>query len=288
MKINPCAKINLGLNVVARRPDGYHDLETVFYPVKISDEIEISVITEECPRHLSTTGDGCVVEIAAADERVGEWFDVLGATDDNLVARAYKALAADFDLPNMKFVLRKGIPIQAGLGGGSADCAFTLRAINDVARLGLSDDALRVYASRLGADCAFFINPQPAYAEGIGDRLSPISLNLEGYKIAIVKPPVAVSTKQAFSGVDVAVPQRKCRDIVMQPIETWRSELHNDFEKTVFAVYPELRKIKERLYSLGAVYASMSGSGSAIYGIFRDAPCLDDEFSDCFKSVLQL
>lgn len=288
MKIYPCAKINLGLNVVARRPDGYHDLETVFYPVNISDEIEVSVIAEESSRHLSVAGGRCVVEIGTIDGGVGEWFGVLGRTDDNLVARAYKVLARDFDLPDMRFVLRKGIPIQAGLGGGSADCAFTLRAVNDIMGLGLSDDALREYAARLGADCAFFVNPQPAYAEGIGDRLTPIDMNLEGYSIAIVKPPVAVSTGQAFSGVGVAVPLHSCRDVVMQPIETWRAELHNDFEKTVFAVYPELSEIKERLYSLGAVYASMSGSGSAIYGIFRNAPCLDSEFRGCFKSVLKI
>ena len=286
MKIYPCAKINLGLNVVARRADGYHDLETVFYPINISDEIEISVIAGDNSRYSSSGGGRCEVEIAVAEGRVGGWFDIIGTADDNLIARAYRMLAADFELPDMKFVLRKCIPIQAGMGGGSADCAFTLRAINDIMRLGLSDDKLREYAARLGADCAFFVNPQPSYAEGIGEKLTPIDLSLKEYKIAIVKPPVAVSTKVAFSGVDVAIPIRSCRDIVMQPIETWRAELHNDFEKTVFAVHPELGVIKKRLYSLGAVYASMSGSGSAIYGIFRSVPSLDGEFRGCFKSVL--
>lgn len=283
MKTFPCAKINLGLNVVARRADGYHDLETVFYPVDVCDELVVSVIDGE---HAGRRVKLSVGNKDDAGCRVAT--DIVDAGDDNLVVKAYNLLAADYELPAVRVTLRKGIPVQAGMGGGSSDCAFMLRAMNTLADLGLDDDRLRMYAARLGADCAFFVDPRPAYAEGIGDRLSVCGVDLSGYHIAIVKPPVAVSTREAFAGVQVSKPLLSCREIVSRPVETWRDRLHNDFEDTVFAVRPELRDIKEQLYDRGAVYASMSGSGSAIYGIFKGGKPDMGSFKGCFTAFLGL
>lgn len=276
MKSYPCAKINLGLNVTGRRADGYHDLETVFYPVGVCDEIEMSVIGDGSPARIELTTESLAG---------GPWGALCGDAGDNLVVRAYNMLASRYRLPAVRVVLRKGIPVQAGMGGGSADGAYMLRMLNDMACLGLDDDALRGYASSLGADCAFFVCPRPSYAEGIGDRLSPVDVDLSDYKIAIVKPPVAVSTREAFAGVRVGRPRLSCRDIVTRSVERWRDVLHNDFEDTVFAVRPLLGDIKSRLYDMGAVYASMSGSGSALYGLFRSVPDMSC-FDGCFTTVV--
>ena len=176
--------------------------------------------------------------------------------------------------------------MQAGMGGGSADCAFTIRLLNEQFRLGMSTDEMQQMAASLGADCAFFIEAVPAYAEGIGERLTPIPLDLNGYRMVVVKPQVAVSTREAFSGIKVKRPAKNCRDIVMQPIDTWQEELVNDFEDSIFPQHPELAAIKQRLYALGARYAAMSGSGSALFAFFDEAPRLDDEFTDCKKWIL--
>lgn len=273
MIISPCAKINLGLNVVNKRPDGYHDLETVFYPVNICDRIEIKTGTGKSGR--------CTLNI--------EGMKVDGDMENNLVVRAYNLLAKDFELPDVCITLYKHIPMQAGMGGGSADCAYTIRLLNEMFNLGLSVEAMQRYAAMLGADCAFFIQAVPAYAEGIGDVLTPVDIDLGGYKIAVVKPDIAVSTKEAFSNIVVSRPKKCCLDVIRQPIDTWRDELYNDFEHSIFPQYPELEAIKEKLYSLGAVYAAMSGSGSAMFGIFRgDMPCIENEFAGCFTAVESL
>lgn len=274
MIIFPCAKINLGLNVVSRRADGYHNLETVFYPVNISDRIEITV------RDGSMPGDAsCTLTV--------EGMPVAGNSDDNLVVKAYNILAKDYILPDVNINLCKRIPMQAGMGGGSSDCAFTIRLLNDMFSLGISTERMIEYAASLGADCAFFINPVPAYAEGIGDVLQPLDIDLSGYRFLIVKPDIAVSTRDAFSLITPAKPSKCCRDILKQPIETWRHELVNDFEKSIFALHPEIATIKERLYGMGAIYASMSGSGSALFGIFKDIPQgAADAFKGCFVAAL--
>ena len=281
MIVFPKAKINLGLNVVERRPDGYHNLETVFYPVRLCDALEVLPMDKRFPTqgHFSLS----VLNIA-----------VDGDTDNNLVARAYKLLAADF--PQMDRVhahLFKAIPTQAGMGGGSSDGAYMIRLLNDMFRLGLSSEQMMAYAVRLGADCPFFIMDQPAYAEGIGERLTPIELNLEDYMLAIVKPDIPVPTREAFALIKPHKPQRNCLTIVKQPIETWRDELVNDFEQSVFALHPEIAAVKELLYDMGAVYAAMSGSGSAVFAFFRKADVphlcmLDDEpaFDGMFKQML--
>lgn len=270
MIVFPIAKINLGLNVVERRSDGYHNLETVFYPVHIKDALELTTMDERFPSEVD-----CDIKVTN--------LSVEGDEQRNLVVRAYKMLKQDFPtLPRIHTHLYKGIPTQAGMGGGSSDCAYTIIALNAMFALGLSEQQMIDYAARLGADCAFFILSHPAYAEGIGEQLQPISLDLSSYFIAVVRPDIPVSTREAFSLIKPAMPQKNCRDVVMQPIETWREDLRNDFEQCVFTLYPEIGAIKKRLYDLGAVYAAMSGSGSSVFGLFRKEIKIGEHFPDVF------
>ena len=206
-----------------------------------------------------------------------------GDTQRNLVVRAYQLLKQDFpQLPPVHAHLHKVIPTQAGMGGGSSDCAYMIRLLNEQFRLGLSVAQMQQYAARLGADCAFFILSQPAYAEGIGERLELVSLDLSRYYIGVVRPEIPVPTKEAFALIRPRHPQKNCRDIVMQPVETWRAELVNDFEQSVFALHPEIGALKSRLYDLGAVYAAMSGSGSAVFGLFLAPVELPPHFPGMF------
>lgn len=288
MKTSPCAKINLGLNIVGRRNDGYHCLETVFYPIRLNDEIEIQRIKgDPAAGGLHTTDkDPATVEVHAAQPTEcrlrTEGTPIDGDAEKNLVVRAYRALAAVHPLPPVSITLRKHIPMQAGLGGGSADAAFTLTLLNRMFGTGMNNDCLRLLAARLGADCAFFVDPCPAFATGIGEELTPIDLDLSRYEILIVKPPVSVSTREAFANISIRKPLRCCRDIVKQPIETWRAELENDFEKSIFPQYPVIGEVKQKLYDQGAVYAAMSGSGSAVFGIFERIPeGLESMFAGC-------
>ena len=267
----PIAKINLGLNVVEKRPDGYHNLQTVFYPVRIKDALEVQVMNEDFPSAVD-----CDLKITN--------IPIEGDEQKNLVVRAYWLLKQDFPtLPRLHAHLWKGIPTQAGMGGGSSDCAYMLLLLNKMFSLGLTDEQLMQYAARLGADCAFFILSRPCYAEGIGERLHPIGLDLSGWHIGVVRPDIPVPTKEAFSRIRPHFPPKNCREVVMQPVETWREELTNDFEESVFALHPEIGAVKERLYKMGATYAAMSGSGSALFGLFRDSPDrLSQEFPDMF------
>lgn len=245
------AKINLGLNIVSKRTDGYHNLETVFYPVPLYDELTMEVLSDSNTTSLHIDG-----------------LDIAGDVSDNLVLRAYRLLSNDFEIPPLRFNLKKNIPTQAGMGGGSADAAYTLLLLNKEFCLGLNETALADYAKRLGADCPFFVYSKPCFATGIGEQLEVIDLDLKGLEIIIIKPDVAISTKEAFSLVEPRMSQKKCREIVSQPIETWRDELKNDFEVSAFSLYPQLAEIKKYLYESGALYASMTGSGSAMFGIF--------------------
>ena len=271
----PKAKINLGLNVVERRADGYHNLETVFYPVPLTDALELHPMDDGLPSEV------------ACDLKVTN-IDIAGPEQDNLVVRAYKLLAADHKLPRVHVHLHKGIPTQAGMGGGSSDCAAMIRLLNDGFGLGMDNATMERYAVRLGADCPFFISGRPAYAEGIGERLHPIDLRLDGWWLGIVRPDIPVPTREAFALVKPTPTTRKCRDIVAQPVETWRGELVNDFEASVFAAHPEIGAIKQRLYSLGAVYASMSGSGSSVFGLFRSEVGLSRHFEGMFTAGMAL
>lgn len=251
----PNAKINLGLDVVEKRPDGYHNLETVFYPIPLEDVLEITTVKDENAPDYTFTMHNAVFE---------------GDNNDNLVVKAYKVLAADHRLPKVKMALYKNIPTGAGLGGGSADAAFALKMLNGIAALGLSDERLEEYAARIGADCAFFIKNTPAYATGIGNILSPTACDLSGYTLVLVKPEIHISTKEAYSLVRPAAAETPLTEIIKQPVAEWKGLMKNDFEKSVFAAHPTMERIKEQLYAMGAVYASMSGSGSAFFGIFKN------------------
>lgn len=271
----PLAKINLGLNVVERRPDGYHNLQTVFMPVPLTDALEVHEMDAAFPSEVDC--DLKVTNIA-----------VEGDEQRNLVVRAYNMLKAEFpDMPRVHAHLRKDIPTQAGMGGGSSDCAAMLLLLNRMFSLGLTQQQLIDRAAQLGADCPIFILNRPAYAEGIGEKLTPIELSLEGYYLAIVRPNIPVPTKEAFSRIKPHMPAKNCLDIVRQPIDTWRHELVNDFEESVFALHPEIGAVKQRLYDLGAVYAAMSGSGSALFGIFKKEPALEGEFQGMYKRVVK-
>lgn len=275
----PCAKINLGLNIVSKRPDGYHNLETVFYPIPLTDALEIKYMDEKFPSESP-----CDLKITGNDIDCNE--------EDNLVIKAYQLLAADFQLPRVHAHLVKRIPTQAGLGGGSSDAAYMIRLLDERFRLNIGIPEMERYAAKLGADCAFFITADPSYAEGIGDVLMPADVpgaGLGGYYLAVVKPSVAVSTRDAYAAIVPKTPAKCCRDIVRQPIETWKDELVNDFETPIFAMHPELAAIKQSLYDAGAVYAAMSGSGSALFGIFREQPTgLEKEFEGMFCQVMKL
>ena len=275
----PCAKINLGLNIVSKRPDGYHNLETVFYPIPLTDALEIKYMDEKFPSESP-----CDLKITGNDVDCNE--------EDNLVIKAYQLLAADFQLPRVHAHLVKRIPTQAGLGGGSSDAAYMIRLLDERFRLNIGIPEMERYAAKLGADCAFFITADPSYAEGIGDVLMPVDVpgaGLGGYYLAVVKPSVAVSTRDAYAAIVPKTPAKCCRDIVRQPIETWKDELVNDFEAPIFAMHPELAAIKQSLYDAGAVYAAMSGSGSSLFGIFREQPTgLEKEFEGMFCQVMKL
>lgn len=249
----PNAKINLGLNITEKRPDGYHNLETIFYPIPIEDALEVNISdSKDHKYHLNQMG-----------------LEIAGKIEDNLVVKAYKLLDKDFNLPPVDIHLFKRIPSGAGLGGGSANAAFMLKLLNEIFNLGMTNEALEKYASELGADCPFFINNKPVYAEGIGNIFSPIQLSLAKYKILLVKPDIFVSTRDAFARIKPHSPSLSLKEIVQLPIKEWKDLMVNDFEKSVFVQFPKIKEIKEELYNQGAIYASMSGSGSSVYGLFE-------------------
>lgn len=258
MIVFPNAKINIGLHVVSKRPDGYHNLETVFYPVQLFDALEMVESKEE---KFSTSG-------IAVD----------GNPKDNLVMKAYYLLKNDFKLPPVHFHLHKNIPFGAGLGGGSSDAAFTLKMLNDYFSLHLNNDELKRYVAKIGADCSFFIENKPAFATGVGNQLQTINLDLSEYNIVILKPAFSVGTAEAYANIQPKSPDFNLSNLSQMDVEEWKSQVVNDFEKSVFSKYPEIKNFKEKLYELGAVYAAMSGSGSAVYGIFRHLPTDFEDF----------
>ena len=282
----PNAKINIGLNVVAKREDGYHDIETVFYPVLLQDALEIKLMRPLDPAQLRKRIEaGLMVQPDDAFlpfrllpkkedfpccslEMTGNEFPFKAA--DNLVVKAYLMLQQDFDLPSIDIKLYKHIPSGAGLGGGSSDCAFMIKLLNRRFNLRMRESMMERYAARLGSDCAFFISNTPSIATGRGEILNPIGLSLKGYTILLVKPDVAVSTAEAYAGVTPHKPETSLADAVMRPVSEWRDCVFNDFEPSVFKKYPLLADIKQKLYDLGAEYAAMTGSGSTIYGIFSE------------------
>lgn len=274
MIIYPNAKINIGLNVVERRKDGYHNIETVFYPIELQDVIELKI---DRRRRKNT----CALRVT------GELLD--GSPEDNLIVKAYRLLADDFELPHIAFHLHKHIPTGAGLGGGSADASFVLCAINEMCELGLTTRQLERYAARLGADCPFFVRNKPMYAEGIGDRMKTVKVDLKGKYIVLVKPDVFVSTRDAYADIVPAPSKHPLTELLQKPLRTWKKAVVNDFEGSVFRRFPEIAAIKDRLYDLGAEYASMSGSGSSVFGIFASPlENVDEIFSGYFVRQREL
>jgi 4-diphosphocytidyl-2-C-methyl-D-erythritol kinase len=256
MLLFPNCKINLGLHILNKREDGFHNLETVFYPVGLKDAIEI-IPAHNTDKPITFTSSGLLVD---------------GNMDDNICIKAYHLLKKDFtELPAIKMHLHKAIPMGAGLGGGSADGAFTLLLLNKKFNLNLSTPKLLNYAAQLGSDCPFFIINKPCYATSRGEILEAINTDLSKYKIVLINPGIHVNTGWAFAQLTPAIPQKMIREIITQPIETWQEELKNDFEKPVFEKYPAIKSIKETLYTQGAIYAAMSGSGSTVFGIFEKA-----------------
>lgn len=253
----PNAKINLGLHIVGKRPDGYHDLETIFYPVKLYDAVEIVPLNSG---ETTFSSEG----IAIPDEGV------------NLCERAYQLIKQDFDIPAVGIHLLKKIPIGAGMGGGSADGAFVLKMLNENFNLQLPVVQLEAYAKQLGADCPFFIENKAVYATGTGTDFSPIEVDLSAYYIVIINPNIHISTAEAYSGVLPKTPEFDLRSIIQLPIQEWKYYLNNDFELTVFEQFPKIKELKDTMYSSGALYAAMSGSGSSVYGIFENSIVVDD------------
>lgn len=264
----PNAKINIGLNVVARRTDGYHDLQTVFYPIPICDRLEIlpsdSFLFEQ---------DGITVDCPA---------------EDNLIVKVLRRFQQHYHFGNVSIRFSKCIPFGAGLGGGSSDAAHTAIMLNQIFILNLTKEQLKQEVASLGADCAFFIENTPCYAEGIGERLTPINLSLPNYRLALVKPNVAVSTRDAYQSIVPQMPKTNLRELVRLPLTEWRDKVINDFETTVFRKYPQIQAVKDKLYDMGAIYSSMSGSGATVYAFFNKtendtlAHDLQDSFPDYF------
>jgi len=254
----PNAKINLGLEVIGKRPDGYHSLSSCFYPIPLFDVLEI-------------------VESGKTDLQISG-LPIAGDPKQNLVMKAYQLLKKDFNLPNINIHLHKVIPMEAGLGGGSSDGAYMLTMLNELFELFLDDTILENYASILGSDCPFFINNQPALVTGRGEQLNPVEINLTGYHLVIVKPDFAISTKEAYKLVKPRIPGSSLNDSLTQAITEWPTMIKNDFEIAFTDRFPDLIKIKKVLYDNGALYASMTGSGSAMYGIFTAIPGLEEMF----------
>jgi len=264
----PNAKINIGLNIIEKRDDGFHNIESVFYPLGLCDALEV----------IENTGND--------NERITFSFsgiEIPGNANENLCWYAYHLIAEDYVLPNVKVHLHKHIPIGAGLGGGSADAAFFIRLLNDKFQLGISWGEMHNYARQLGSDCSFFISNKPSFAERTGDQYETIKLDLSNYYIALIYPNIHINTAKAYSTVIPKTPMRSLEnDLLNLPLEQWKEFIHNDFEDSIFLQFPEIKKIKEQLYSFGAEYSAMSGSGSTVYGIFNKKTDLKNHFENCF------
>jgi 4-diphosphocytidyl-2-C-methyl-D-erythritol kinase len=262
----PNTKINIGLHVISKRPDGYHNIETIFCPIELSDFLEFVPSPERSAGDIRFSLSGIPVE---------------GSVDDNLCVKAYYLLHKDFQMPAIDAHLHKVVPPGSGLGGGSSDAAFMLKNLNKQCILGLDEDTLCDYASKLGSDCAFFIKNRPLFGFEKGNKFMEISRLPDKMHVVVINPGIHVSTVEAYAGVKPSRPAVSLMELIRLPIKDWKENIYNDFENSVFIAYPFIRDIKERLYGLGAVYASMSGSGSSVYGIFNEKnPDIKNHFPD--------
>lgn len=265
MIVFPNAKINVGLNITGVRKDGYHDIESVFYPIPLKDVLEV-VVAEDGQTEMQV--GGLLLD---------------GKVSDNSVMKAYNLLKEQFDLPPVKIYLEKVIPSGAGLGGGSSDASFAIKLFNEMFRLGMDIPQMEAVAAKIGADCPFFIQNKPAYVTGIGDELQPIEFSLEGVSFLLVKPDDFVSTKEAYSKVTPKKTVLPLSEMVMKPISEWKYNIVNDFETSVFASHPTVKMIKDLMYEKDALYASMSGSGSSVFGFFKREVDAKAFFPDMFS-----
>lgn len=270
MLVFPNCKINLGLQVIEKRKDGFHNIESVFYPVNWCDALEV-IEGGSVPFSIEISG-----------------LKVIGKQEDNIIFKAWELIKEKCQIPNIRVFLHKTLPMGAGLGGGSSDAAFFLRIMNRKFSLKIDDNELRNLAGKLGSDCSFFIENKPVLAAGKGDVFSVVNLNLKGYYMVIIYPGINSNTAEAYTGITPLIPERSLKDIIEnESIDNWRSLLKNDFEKSIFAKYPSIERIKKQLYERGAIYASMSGSGSAVYGIFGKKERFDD-ISGCTIFQIEL
>jgi len=276
----PNCKINLGLHVIRKRDDGYHDLETVFYPLPLRDALEVVRLED---RSQKSEVGSWKSEIADVDFHMSGLV-VNGKPEDNLCIKAYDLLKKDYpQIPAIQMHLHKAIPMGAGLGGGSSDGAFTLQLLNEKFQLNISQEQLLDYALRLGSDCPFFMINKPCIATGRGEQMQEVSPDLSSWSFLLVHPGIHVNTGWAFSQLTPAPPSQSLTAIIQQPVTKWPSLLKNDFETPVLQHHPELKAIKEKLYEAGALYASMSGSGSCFYGIFPKGKVPDIAWPDNYK-----
>jgi 4-diphosphocytidyl-2-C-methyl-D-erythritol kinase len=263
MIVYPNAKINIGLDLLRKRKDNFHDLESFFYPIQLCDILEVLPSDR-----FSYSQSGIPID---------------GDIENNLVVKAFRLLQKTHKLPDLKIHLHKQIPFGAGLGGGSSDAAFMLSALNDIFELCISKPELKEKAAELGSDCPFFIENVPMLASGRGEILKPYPVSLRGMNLVLVKPDIAVSTAEAYAGVKPAVPSRKLEKLLQEPVRSWKNNISNDFEESVFHNHPEIKNIKEKLYAMGAEYAAMSGSGSSVFGFFKLRPeNITPQFRGCF------
>jgi len=256
----PFCKINLGLQILNKRPDGYHTISTCFYPVLWTDVLEILPSSK-----LNFTQTGITIP---------------GKAEDNLCLKAYHLLQNDFKLPPVEIHLHKVIPTGAGLGGGSSDAAFTLRILNTIFDLKISSERLAAYAVGMGSDCAFFVQDNSMMGNGRGEILKPLDINLKGYYLIILKPDVHVSTAEAYREVRPVIPKIKLEELIKLPVPEWKGQIENDFEESIFRKFPAIEEIKSEFYSQGALYAGMSGSGSSVFGIFKSKTELSSTLAD--------
>lgn len=264
----PNAKINIGLNVVMKREDGFHDIETIFYPLSLCDVLEIIENKELYRGEYTYHPSGIIVDCEV---------------EDNIIVKAYKLLSQDYNFPAIDIYFHKNIPFGAGLGGGSADAAYMLKLINDKFSLNISEEKLEEYSSRLGSDCAFFIKNKAVYAHGRGELFENVNISLKGKFIILVKPNIAVPTGEAYSGIIPKASSFDLKQISSKDINDWKDVIHNDFEDSVFKQFPAIMDLKDMLYREGAIYASMTGSGASVYGIFDKEVDLKEKLNNCYN-----
>ncbi|NOU61875.1 4-(cytidine 5'-diphospho)-2-C-methyl-D-erythritol kinase [Marinifilum caeruleilacunae] len=261
----PNAKINLGLNIIEKRPDGFHNIETVFYPFPLCDALEIAQSDSNETYEFSSSGIPIGID-----------------PSQNIVIKAFDLIASKFEIPSTAIHLHKNIPFGAGLGGGSADAAYMIKMLNDFYSLGLSIQQMEEFAIQIGSDCPVFIKNEAVFAEGKGEIFSSIQLDLSGYHIALIKPDIHISTPEAYSGVSPKKPEKSVKELIKLPLKDWKENIFNDFEDSIFPNHPELKKLKEELYESGAIYAAMSGSGSSMFGIFEREPEIQENWKKHF------